>query len=167
MMNARIWSAACGAIVCGAVAAVFAQPPTSQAYPSSQSTSANAITVTGCVERAQQSPTGTTGTTGGAATAAEPKFVLTNAALSKTSSKMPSATGTSGTEAPPANAIASEYRLDTTEAKLSEHVGHKVEIKGTIEQPSQTEQKPTASAANAPTLKVDSVKMIASSCPSR
>jgi hypothetical protein len=54
--------------------------------------------------------------------------------------------------------------LDTDEAKLTPHVGHKVEISGTVEQLARPEQQPAASAANAPTLKVDSVKMIASTC---
>lgn len=156
MMNARICTATCGAIAFGAVVGTFAQnPPTSQ---SSQSTPAKTITVTGCVQRAQQAPTGTSGTPGAAASPTEIKFVLTNATLNPS--------GTSGsTAAPPATAIASEYKLDTDETKLTPHVGHKVEITGTIEQPARTEQKPPASAANAPTLKVDNVKMIASSCP--
>lgn len=160
MMNARIWSATCGAIAFSAAAAVFAQNPPSQTSPS---TSAKTITVTGCVQRAQQAATGTTGSTSATkgAASAETKFVLTNAALS-TSGKT---AGTSGTTTPSTTAIASEYRLDTDEAKLSPHVGHKVEITGTVEQPASTEQKPPASAANAPTLKVENVKMIASSCP--
>jgi hypothetical protein len=152
MMNARLWTATCGAIAIGAVAGIFAQ----DSSQTSQSTSSKTVTVTGCVQRAQPTPTGTAGTTG----APETKFVLTNANLN------PSGTaGTSGTTAPPATAIASEYRLDTDEAKLTPHIGHKVEITGTVEQPARTEQKPTASTANAPTMKVDNVKMIASTCP--
>ena len=158
-MNTKIWSAACGAIVAGAVSGVFAQAPTSQA---SQSASSKAITVTGCVARAQQSPTGTSGTTGAAPTT-EAKFILTNAALD--TSKAPGAAGTSGSAAAPATSIASEYRLDASDAKLSAHVGHKVEITGTVQEASMSEQKPAASAANSPTLKVDNVKMIASTCP--
>jgi len=57
--------------------------------------------------------------------------------------------------------IASSYRLDAVDSKLSPHVGHKVEISGTL-------QPPTAAAASsataAPTLKVDNVKMLAASC---
>jgi hypothetical protein len=157
-MRAGIWSAACGAIALGATAVVLAQaPPSSQ--PSQQSAPAKAITVSGCVQRAQ--PTGATGTSGTTTPAASDiKFVLTNAALSTAG-----ATGTSGTTAPPSTAIASEYRLDTTESALTPHVGHKVEITGTVEQMARPEQKPTASAANAPTLKVDNVKMVSTTCP--
>ena len=159
-MNKKIWSAACGAIVAGAVSVAFAQAPTSSASQS-QSMSAKTLTVTGCVARAEQSPTGTSGMTG-ATSATEPKFILTNAALG--SSTTPGATGTTGTAAAPATSVASEYRLDASDAKLSEHIGHKVEITGTVEKASASEQKPSASAANSPILKVDTVKMLASSC---
>jgi hypothetical protein len=128
------------------------------AQTSSQSSSAKTIDVTGCVQRAQQVPTGTSGTT---PSSAETKFVLTNAALKETGATA----GTSGAAAPATTAIASEYRLDTDEAKLSPHVGHKVEITGTVEPASRMEQKPPASAANAPTLKVTDVKMVSSTCP--
>ena len=155
-MRARIWSAACTAIALGTTGAVLAQAPSSQT--SQQSTSAKTLTVTGCVQPAQQQ--GTTGTTGTTPGASQIKFVLTNAALGTTAT-----TGTTGAAAPPSTAIASQYKLDTDESKLSPHVGHKVEITGTVEQPSATEQKPPASAANSPTLKVDSVRMVATTCP--
>jgi hypothetical protein len=156
-MNARI-TAICGAIAFTGVMGVFAQEPSTS--PTSQSTSAKTITVSGCVQPAQQGPTGTSGTAGATPSAAQTKFVLTSASISPSG-----VAGTSGTTAPPATAIASEYRLDTEDAKLTPHIGHKVEITGTVEQPARTEQKPPASAANAPTLKVDNVKMIASTCP--
>ena len=157
-MKTKIWSAACAAMVAGAMTAVFAQSPASSA---SQSDSSKSLTVTGCVARAEQSPTGTSGTTG-AMSSTQPKFILTNAALSTSST--PGATGTSGSASAPATSIASEYKLDASDAKLSEHVGHKVEITGTVEKAPASEQKPSASAANAPILKVDNVKMVASSC---
>jgi hypothetical protein len=162
-MRAGIWSAACGAIALGATAAVLAQaPPSSQASP--QSTAARTITVSGCVQRAQQmGTTGTSGTTTSGTTtpsASDIKFVLTNASLSATG-----ATGTSGTTAPATTSIASEYKLDTTESTLTPHVGHKVEVTGTVEAMSRPEQKPPASAANAPTLKVNNVKMVSTTCP--
>jgi len=159
-MKVRIWSATCVAIAFGVTAGVLAQDPPSSQTPS-QSASAKTITVTGCVHRAQpEAPTGTTGTRETTASSSEIKFVLANASLSQSGT-----TGTSGTTAPAATAISSEYRLDTDESKLSPHVGHKVEVTGTVEQPSRTEQKPPASAANAPTLKVDNVKMVSTTCP--
>src|SRR5206468_3382712 len=121
-MRKRIWLATCLAIVLGVTIGAFAQDP--QTPPASQSTAAKPITVTGCVQRAQ-APTGTTGTTG-AAPSAETKFVLTNAAINTTGTA-----GTAGTTNPPSTAVASEYRLDVEDAKVTPHVGHKVEITGT------------------------------------
>jgi myosin-crossreactive antigen len=148
-MKERFGSAMCAALVVGTAFTLCAQ----------ESATAKPITVTGCVGRAQEQQAPTTGTTGAATATPETKFVLTNASV-----KTSETTGTSGTAAPSATAISSEYRLDSDDAKLTTHVGHKVEITGTIEQPSRTEQKPPASAANAPTLKVDSVRMISSTC---
>jgi hypothetical protein len=159
-MNARIWTATCGVIAAGAVAGLLAQAP--QTPPSSESQSTKTVTVTGCVKRTEQQATGTSGAAGAAAAAAGTKFVLTNASIGTKGTS--ETAGTMGSTAPPATAVASEYRLDTDEATLTPHVGHKVEVTGTIERPERAEPKPPASAATAPTLKVDSVKMIASSC---
>jgi len=161
-MKMRFWSVTCAAIVLGVTAAALAQnpPSSSPSQPPSASGGADkAITVTGCVQQAKSAPTGTTGSTSPSASANETKFVLTNAAISPSGSTA----GTAGS--PSSTAVASEYRLDADDAKLTSHVGHKVEITGTIDQPSRATQPPAASAANAPKLKVDSVKMIAATCP--
>jgi hypothetical protein len=151
-MHRRIWSATLGAIVCATTAALLAQtPPPAQ---SSQSASAKSITVAGCIQRAEKAPTGTAGTAGAVSSAADIKFVLTNAAMSP-----------AGATSPPATSVASEYKLDADDAKLTPHVGHKVEITGTVEAARTMSQPPAASAANAPTLKVDNVKMVAPTCP--
>jgi hypothetical protein len=156
-MRTKIWTATCSAIALAFTVGLLAQ--TTPGAQTSQSSSAKTITVSGCLNRAQASPTGTSGTAGAAASAMATKFVLTSAAIS------PSATaGTSGT-ANPASAVASEYRLDADDAKLTPHVGHKVEITGTVQPPAAATQPPAASAANAPTLKVDNVKMVAATCP--
>ena len=157
-MRSRIWSATCAAIVLGVSVGILAQD--APAPPSaSQSAAAKKITVTGCVAKAQQpqAPTGTAGSTGAAASGKE-TFVLSGAAMSSNA-----ATGTAGA-APSATAIASEYKLDAADAKLTPHVGHKVEITGTVEESKAATQPPAASAANAPTLKVDDLKMVAPSC---
>jgi hypothetical protein len=157
-MSSRMWSAACAAIVFGASLGVLAQEPAAP-QAGSKSSAAKTITVTGCVGKAEQGATGTSGTAGAAATQKESKFVLSNASAS------PSATaGTAGAETPAATAIASEYKLDGDDAKLTPHVGHKVEITGSVEESKGATQAPAASAANAPKLKVDTVKMIAASC---
>jgi hypothetical protein len=157
-MRSSVWSAACAAIVFGFSIGILAQDAAAP-QAGSKSSAGKTITVTGCVGKAEQGATGTTGTAGAAASATEPKFVLTNASMS------PSATaGTAGADKPPATAIASEYKLDGDDAKLTPHVGHKVEITGTVDEAKGPTQAPAASAANAPKLKVDTVKMIASSC---
>jgi len=135
---------------------------------------AKTVAVTGCVQRAQQM--NTTGTTGTTTPSASPiKFVLTSAAVSTTGTA-----GTSGTTAAPASDIAREYRLDTEESTMTPHVGHKVEVTGTMKAASMdkdamkkdTMAKPDAmaghdmkkDAAMAGTLTVKDLKMISASC---
>ncbi len=155
-MRSRIWSATCAAIVAAVSVGLLAQDaPAPQS--ASKSATAKTITVSGCVGKAQQAPTGTAGAAG--ATAKETKFVLSDASITPSG-----AAGTAGTTAPSATAIASEYKLDGDDAKLTPHVGHKVEITGTVDEAKGPTEAPAASAANAPTLKVDSLKMVAASC---
>jgi hypothetical protein len=103
------------------------------------------ISVEGCITRgaAGGATAGTTGTTAPAPAA----FMLTSAM------KPAGSTAT----AP----IASSYRLDAVDSKLSPHVGHKVEITGTL---APEGASASAAAKATPTLKVDNVKMIAATC---
>jgi len=151
-----MWFGTCAAIAVAFTVGVLAQ----DAQPPQQSSSASKpITVTGCIQKAAQAPTGTAGTAAAGSAMKEPQFVLANASLS--------ASGTTGTagSTPPVTAVASEYRLDADEAKLTPHVGHKVEITGTPEAAPRATQPPAASAANAPKLKVDNIKMVSATCP--
>jgi hypothetical protein len=106
---------------------------------------ADSIVVEGCIQRgaAGSAATGTTGTSGASPSA----FMLTSA--------MKPAGATASTP------IASSYRLDAVDSKLSPHVGHKVEISGTLQPPTSSS---ASSATASPTLKVDNVKMLAASC---
>jgi len=85
-------------------------------------------------------------------------FMLTNASAAGAGAPV----ATSGAAGAAAGAKAS-YRLDGTDSTLTPHVGHKVEITGTLE------ERPASAAGgtNAPagTLKVDSVKMVSTTCP--
>src|SRR6185436_11126957 len=137
-----------------------ATPPTTQAPPTStnagRSTADKKVTYSGCIERQPASAAAVTG-------APTMPFMLTNA--SAAGAGAPVATSGSG-----AGAAKASYRLDGTESTLTPHVGHKVEITGTVE-----EQRPASAAAggatsgssNTPagTLKVDSVKMVSTTCP--
>jgi hypothetical protein len=154
-MKVRVVFATCAAFVMATTLAVMAQTPPSSQPPSSQSLT-KTVTVTGCLQRAQPAPGGTSTAAG----SMQPKFVLTSIS--------PSSSGAAGTSGTSGSATASEYRLDYDEAKLTPHVGHKVEITGAVVPMSST-PPPSASAptssSNAPTLKVDNVKMIAATCP--
>jgi hypothetical protein len=146
------------ATACVSVGVVVAQAP----QASESTTAAKSITITGCVQAAEKAPTGTSGTTGAPAAAADTKFVLKNAMASASAAGAAGTAGTSGT-ASEASPVASEYRLDADDAKLSPHVGHKVEITGTAPKPSSA--APSSAASATPKLKVDSVKMISATCP--
>jgi len=148
----RIFLASTLATLLGAsIAAQAPQNPPSAADPqatagqsSRSSAMGNTVTVEGCIQKgAAASPSGTTGTTGSSSASA---FMLTSAAKPATSKET--------------TPIASSYRLSAEDSKLSPHVGHKVEISGTVEQPSAS----ASGAAAAPTLKVDNVRMIAATC---
>jgi hypothetical protein len=149
-MTMKTWLGTSAAITMGLAVGLVAQSPKDDA--------AKHITVTGCIQRATPSPTGTTGTAGTSGMAT--KFVLSSATMSTT--------GTSGRTEPSATA-ASQYRLDADDAKLTPHVGHKVEIAGTVEEATSAMPNPPPAAgspaANEPKLKVDTVKMISSTCP--
>ena len=121
------------------------------------------VTVTGCVERADQvAPTGTLGTTVDSL-----DFVL----IASNDNPSPAATGTAGTSGstpgePTTPAAGPMYKLDAETGKLNPHVGHKVEVSGTLEKAADVSGSPaTDPLAAARTLKVDSVKMLAATCP--
>jgi hypothetical protein len=115
------------------------------------------VTISGCIQNA---PAGGAGATASAATA--PKFVLAKGKM--VSGAAGSAVGTSGT-----TATVMEYRLDGEDKALSPHLNHQVEITGTVQSSSASAtgaaNAAPSTAAAGPTLKVDSVKMIAATCP--
>jgi len=132
-------------IVFAVTVGLVAQAPSSSAPPAGKQ-----VTLSGCVEKAPadtSAPPASASTTG-------PAFILTNAAATATS-----AVGTTGSMKP-----AAKYRLDVDDAKISAHVGHKVEVTGTVDEQSSSSSSATASTASSPKFKVDSVKMIAAEC---
>lgn len=176
-MKKQVWSGLIAATACSMVIGLSAQGSSTSSTPQTRSSSPSAsdqITVTGCLQRDTASATpGATGTSGSTSSASksDTKFVLnvtpassSSPSTSSTTSSTPSAAGTAG--------AASSYRLDADDAKLTPHVGHKVEITGTLDKSSSSTAPSgsTSSAASpssssmAPKLKVDSVRMIASSC---
>jgi len=134
------------------IMAALAAQTTTQAAPQQRPTTKapEKITITGCVERADQvAGASTLGTTVDSLT-----FVLITPPAE--------AVGTSGTKSA-APATDKGYRLDADVAKLNPHVGHKVEISGFVDEPAATNGTGTA-AANGPKVKVESIKMIAETC---
>jgi hypothetical protein len=136
------------------------QPPTAAPAQSATGSPAKAgtITVQGCITpsvnavSATPDAVGTSGTSVSTATA----FILATAM---------NPAGTSGSSAASSAPVASAYQLDVEDSKLIPHVGHKVEISGTV-----VATPPTTAAASArgatpsPTLKVETVRMIAATC---
>ena len=149
------------------------QDPTAQSSTSQSSTSksaagpgssANQITVTGCLQAVEPGATGTSGTTGTTGTSSasgQSKYVLTGA-------KMSSAEQANTTTAP-ASASGRTYHLIANDAALSPHVNKKLELTGTIESPTAAtttggDSKTNGASASAPILRVDSGKIVAESC---
>jgi hypothetical protein len=130
------------------------------------------LTLTGCLERSDQfSASGVPSPI--AATVDSQSFVLIRAAQSPIDAA-PAAVGTTGsitagdnvTKA--ASRIGHMYKLDGDASVLNPHVGHRVEVLGIIDPTSPVGRPPdpqNPSAATAPVLMVESVKMISDLCP--
>jgi hypothetical protein len=84
-------------------------------------------------------------------------FSLTNAAAAGASAPVGTAGASTG-------AVAKTYRLDAAESMISPHVGHKVEITGTVEEQTASAGASASSTVTAPKLKAESVKMVAATC---
>src|SRR5262245_24996250 len=173
-MKMRIWTGACAALTCALTIAATAQAPQNPPAqnPPSQAPATQApkpsgaapdakVTFTGCIERATPAPTGTAGAAGAAGAASDTKFTLTHATRGGAS-----ATGTTGAPpspgAAPSAAANVSYRLDGEDSDLTPHVGHKVEIVGRLDDKGGA---PAGGASAAMKINVDSVKMVAATCP--
>lgn len=108
------------------------------------------ITISGCIARQPE------GQSAAAGAPAMP-FSLTNAAAA-------GASGPVGTAGASTGAVAKTYRLDAAESMISPHVGHKVEITGTVEEQTASAGASASSTVTAPRLKAESVKMVAATC---
>ena len=136
------------ALVCAVTVGLGAQAPSSSAPQAAKS-----VTFSGCIEKAPSDAAAAP-----AAGAASTTFILTNASPAGSG-----AVGTAGSAKP-----AAKYRLDADEAKISPHVGHKVEVTGTVDEQPAPASSPSGAAASGgagPKFKVESVKMVAAACP--
>lgn len=138
--------------------------------PSQTSSSANTVTVTGCLQHAEQAgTTGTTGTTGAATPSGAERFVLTNAKKGSASTSTTTTTPPSGTSATGTSGMGTTYHLEGMASDLTAHVNQEVEITGTLESDTSGTTSTTGAtgAAGAQRIHVTSVKMISSTCPSK
>lgn len=149
-----VWSAV---VVAGFAAALHAQTP--PAAPNQDKAPAK-ITLTGCVERADQVASNQPSAT----TVDSLSFVLIHASKDGAAASRSEAVGTTGTAAA-AKADDAMYRLDADVAKLNPHVGHKVEVTGVLD-PAAADAPPSSapSRETAPRVKVEAVKMLAETC---
>jgi hypothetical protein len=162
MSDRRLITTALVFLLGASLTALAAQtpPPTAQTSRST-SASTNAITVQGCIQPSVNAVSATpdavaAGTSGSVSTATA--YILASA--TKPAATSESSAGGSATVAP-------TYQLSAQDSKLTPHVGHKVEITGTLMSPNASASSRAASAAGlapAPTLKVENVKMIADTC---
>ena len=125
------------------------QPPATRAEQPT-TTQAAKVMIAGCIQAA---PPAAPGAGGAPAAPAASKFDLANA---KVVSSGP--VGTTG-----AAATTMRYRLEGDEKTISPHANHQVEITGTVS-PATAGGAAGATAAT-PMLKVESVKMVAATCP--
>ena len=159
-----------------AVTAALAWMPAAPAAQAPSGAQAGKLTIVGCVERAQRdgsvagTPVGTSATSPNTADdeansgAMVDRFLLTGAATSETADGAPP----SPTTAAPAGdqQPARSYALRGHDQELRGHVGHKVEVTGTVTAPRQPQSNraEAAAASGVQQLVVDSVKMVKESC---
>ena len=136
-----------------AAAALAAQTAGATPQPQTSTNMPEKITITGCVERADQMASAGASTLG--TTVDSLSFVLVDTPPSGTA-------GTSGVRGEAAASTDKGYRLDADVAKLNPHVGHKVEISGYVDEPAATNG--AANSVNGPKVKVETIKMIAETC---
>jgi hypothetical protein len=129
------------------------------------------VRLTGCIERADQLM-GNGSTTGTSVDSMDLVLMKARpASEGQTANADAKATGTSGGS----TGVGKMYRLSADTVKANPHVGHQVEISGSIQTagPGVAPGAPAApaadksnpSAADAPMLKVDSLRMISETCP--
>ena len=182
-MKRTAWMAA--AIACATTLSVAAQTPSTTTSRATDNP-ADKITVTGCLQEPSRSSAGTTST----ASTTSSSYILANATMGSASSSSttgttagttaaPTTAGTTGTTTAGSTARSeASYLLDGRESDLKNHVGHRVEVSGTLESsdkaaassPTSTTTSGSASSrmdTSSQRLKVSSVRMISAECSSK
>jgi hypothetical protein len=169
-MTRNVLALTMAAAFCSAAVSVAAQTGSGTAKAT---TAPATMRVTGCIERADQliGNGSTLGTTVDSLDLVLMKAMPASDGSSTAKSGGTRPTGTNGES----NAIGKMYRLSSDAVKMNSHVGHQVEIAGSLQTagPGTSAAAPSAatadntnpSAANAPLLKVESLKMLSNTCP--
>jgi hypothetical protein len=186
-MDKKVWIGACVAV---ALAGATAAAQTSTATSGQTSSSDRPVTVTGCLQKGDQSGSSTAATTGSSSTKGS-EFILANAKMGSGTGSTSGTTGTTGgttaggtttggatTGSESSRTSGNKYELEGSESQLSPHVGHEIEVTGTIDRSASSSGSSTPSTTGGTTsstsrtgsmganqlLKVTSVRMISSTC---
>jgi hypothetical protein len=185
-MTRQICTAVCTAIVALATAGIGAQTTSSSQKDTSGAD--KHVTVTGCLKEAPanadgtaapgDAPAGAPGAAGsgragapgpaGDATTAGQRFQLTNAVSAPAPADPAGAANAPGPGASAPHASGTEtYPLIANPSALSPHIGKKLELVGTLEKESATRTTAPASGSDpdALSLRVESGKVVAPTCP--
>jgi len=154
-MNYRMLLSA--AVMIGAAGVLHAQAPAGAG-------TTREVTIAGCIERADQIPEAAT--TG--ATVDSQSFVLIEVPKEDAAAAQPTGTSSQGAGMP-----RSMYWLDADTSKLNPHVGHRVEVTGTLDRVSSAagSAAPAAGGANAQSaaaarhVRVVNITMMSETCP--
>ena len=179
-MKRTAWMAA--AFMCAATMAMAQTPSTTTS--SSTTGDKDKITVSGCLQGGSDSSSATASTSTASAGMGNYVLVTSPAGSTDTATGTTGSTSTAATTAEKANDRMSggtSYTLSGNDSELKNHVGHRIEVTGTVENrgdrgaaTSTTATSTTTSGSassrmsnGAQTLKVSSVKMISSSCTAK
>ena len=171
-MRSRLQLAtATAAFVAASIVAAAAQtpPPTSQTSTPSRTSSSDNVTVTGCLQEGSSASSSTAPADRSAS--AMPAFILANATMGSSAGTTSTATttGTTGTVA--SSAAGKSYSLDGKDSDLKKHVGHRIEVTGTMDPSAASNPagatSTTTSTTPAGKIKVSSIKMISADCSAK
>lgn len=157
MNTRRMWCGAWLSLMMSGAVALSGQGPQTLEKP------ADRIAVTGCVSRVETPAGATAAIVENRAVGSRGTFVL----LKATASTAPTTSSSSTTNAAAKQTrtpTATQYRLDGADSMVAPYVNHQVEITGISGQPTASRSGAKGSAG-APTLTVESIRMLATECP--
>jgi len=162
----RTLLAACGAVVLAGLTAAAQTPQTprpSTSDPSSPSqsskASADTVTLTGCLARGDGSGSAAA-SSAPASSSTSGQYILTKA--TKGASTSAPSSSSARDESRPSDAMTYALKADGSTVDLSKHVGHKIQVTGTMDTASSSSG--SAASTSKMAFKVSSLTMISASC---